>query len=855
VLDSVGLKRIAPGEPPRIAEVAAESTWAGYTEIASSLTGALWLIDRRRSQPTVVRFDPRSGSTKRFPITTIPFPEQLLEDGAGRVWVAGNGGAEFLDPGADAFRAVGELRGSLVAALEGLPGGGVIALPEVDLKSNPCCTGARGNIVLVDGTGRIAQRWNAEGVVGKGYLPMDITVDSEGGIWVATLVAGLFRFDSEQPLFEHLSSRSSSTMSSPLQLSSDFVTALAQQTDATLWIGTLRGGVQRIAPDGRSLRSFRHDAGVVGSIGSNEVWGFIEDQARRLWIATDRGMCLVEGDRFRCHPLPRGAYAVDVDAEGWFWIARYMSGAVSFDPESGAYGDPIPIAPEVITVFVDRDSSYLWLAGSSLYRARIARGQLLEPLVRIEAGGAPERLIYELHRDTRGVLWLASGVGLQRWDSETRRFASIDVPELRQTTVFSVAEDAQGRLWLGTSHGLVYYSPVTGVARRFRKQDGVLSGEFTRRAALLLHNGEMLFGGVNGVTRFRPERVLARREAPPLVFTGWRKVTSRGLEDGQLDGDARLHLGPGDRALTVDFAALTFAHGPAKRYRYRLEGVSSDWIESGEHQVSYPAPPPGRYTLRVQAAAGSEGEWNEPGSSLAIQVVPPFWRTSWFNALVGALVLASLWVLHQLRLRRVLATERLRLRISRDLHDEIGAGLSSIALLSDSIGRAEAVTDRDRAQLRRISRSARDMVADLRDIVWAIDPDGDRLGDVIARMKDVASSLLRDVNVTFHTPPSGELAEKINMAARRDLLLAFKELLHNVARHSRASNVRIELNSRGNEVALVVSDDGVGFDDGGAPSGTGLKSVRERAARLGGRFEVCSARGRGTTARFTLQLT
>jgi signal transduction histidine kinase len=195
------------------------------------------------------------------------------------------------------------------------------------------------------------------------------------------------------------------------------------------------------------------------------------------------------------------------------------------------------------------------------------------------------------------------------------------------------------------------------------------------------------------------------------------------------------------------------------------------------------------------------------------------------------------------------------MQISRDLHDEIGAGLSSIALMSDSVTSTSRIAAGDRSQLQTIAQTARDMVADLRDIVWAIDPDSDRLSDVVTRMRDTASALLHDVSVTFQVNPQRDLSRVIGMAARRDLFLIFKELLHNVARHSEARNVRIELQSTPDELRLVVADDGVGFTPAELQSGTGLKSMRERASRLGGDLQLSSEPGKGTTATFRVRTT
>jgi signal transduction histidine kinase len=155
----------------------------------------------------------------------------------------------------------------------------------------------------------------------------------------------------------------------------------------------------------------------------------------------------------------------------------------------------------------------------------------------------------------------------------------------------------------------------------------------------------------------------------------------------------------------------------------------------------------------------------------------------------------------------------------------------------------------------RIGRSARNMVADLRDIVWAIDPEGDRMHDVVTRMQDVAGDLLRGVHVSFHAPPADELNARITMPARRDLLRIYKEMLHNIARHAHAQSVDIRLAVHGDVVDLAVTDDGVGFDPDAVRAGTGLRSIRERAARLGGRIHIDARPGGGCTLTLTLKKT
>lgn len=813
----------------------------GISAMAVGKSGDVWLAGSDARSGRVLHFSPVDGEAQFYPLASVAMPYAIVADRVGNVFVGGERGLEILRPGTAQFRSLPEFKNLAVPALE-VDAQGMLLVP----------TDAW--LARIDNSGQIIERWNARELFGAGVLPQDVAVDREGGIWLATFTGGLFRLDPNKAVFEHASSKSRP----PLSLASDFITALAERNDGSLWIGTLRGGAYRVTNGPRGTQPFRHDPHNAATLASDEIWDFEEDRAGNLWIGTSKGVCMTYGAGFRCPRSDAGffpAFDMEKDADGWFWLAGAGVGAISFDPVTATFGKVALPPGGAITLYVDRDSSYLWIGGDGLHRARVSHGQLTEPLERVAVVGIAPKLIYDFHRSAKGVLWIGSNNGLHRWDAAHRQFASVDVPELRSTTVFSIEEDAEHRLWLGTAHGLVRYSPATGITRRYRRQDGVLSGEFNRRAALRRRDGEMIFGGVAGITRFRPNLVTGHRRVPPVVFTRWSRVTAKGPVLAAIHGAGALRLGPGDRAFTIDFAALTFGGSLAKRYRYRFEGLAPDWIESDDHTVTYATPPPGRYVFRVQTAAGSAGEWSEPGTALNFQVVPPFWGTSWFRVLLALLLLATLWLLHHLRLQRAVATERLRLRIARDLHDEIGAGLSSIALLSDSVGTTGTIADDDRTQLDTIARSARAMVDDLRDIVWAIDPGSDRLEDVIGHMKDVTSSLLRGVNVTFHAPPTAELSEKISMTARRELLLIFKELLHNIAKHAEARTVQIELRVHRSEVQLLITDDGIGFDIDGVWNGTGLRSLHERATRLGGKLRFTSQRGCGTSARLTIGTT
>lgn len=830
----------APGHSARA--VPANLPMPGPACLGPGRLGAIWLATAGPAGGEVRRIDARAVDHRRYAVADISSPCTVVEDEGGRLWLGTPRGLAALSPDEGRFHTVSGLAGIDVGDIEPDRRGGVWVL-----------TGR--SLMRVDSTLRVVGRWAPPRVFEGNPLTQDLEPDREGGLWVATLTQGVFRVAVEPPVFAHASGASVP----PMPLGNDFVIALHEQADGTLWAGMLGGGITRIAADWSRATTLRHEPEGPWSLASDDVWEFEEDTAGNVWAVTNGGICLLRNDGAQCHRSPLanpGFSSVERDHDGRFWLGVLMSGVIGFDPATRSFGAHLQVPGNLQTLYLDQATRHLWVGtlGEGIWRMRLKTGSEIDSLRPVPTPGWGKAAIFDLHRDRSGTLWVASDRGLGRWNPLADLVLPVDAVALRNTTVFSIENDDDGRLWLGTAHGLASYVPSSGATRRYRRADGVLSGEFNRRAALRRRDGSMVFGGIQGLTMFRPRDVVARRDPAPLVFTRWRKVMASGAMEAPLDGVSALRLLPDDRAFTIEFAALSFAPGPTRRYRYRVDGLDADWVEVTEPRATYGAPPPGRYVFRVQSSGTGESDWVTPGASLALVVVPPFYATAWFKALVVALVIASAWMLHRLRLRQALATERLRLRISRDLHDEVGAGLSSIALFSDAVNNAPTIGPDERRYIARIGEAARKLTADLRDIVWTIDPDGDRLDDVVSRMRDTAAVMVRGVELSFTAPAAAQLAGPVTMSARRDLLLLYKEILHNVARHARATAVRIGLHVQDGRLELTVSDDGVGFDTRAAPSGTGLRSITERVARLGGELDLESYPGKGTTVRVRMKL-
>jgi signal transduction histidine kinase len=314
-------------------------------------------------------------------------------------------------------------------------------------------------------------------------------------------------------------------------------------------------------------------------------------------------------------------------------------------------------------------------------------------------------------------------------------------------------------------------------------------------------------------------------------------------------------------------------------FKYQLEGLERDWKEAGTKRlVQYNYLRPGDYTFRVMACNNDE-VWNREGASLAFTVLPYFWQTWWFEAGAlaagaGAVAAGVLWVARR-RLRRKLehsqrqhALERERARIARDIHDDLGASLTRITLLSQS-ARSELPSEhRAATDLDTIYGTARELTRAMDEIVWAVNPRHDSLDSLVTYVGRFAQNFLSPVGLRCRLDvPMNLPAWTLTAEIRHNLFLAVKEALHNVMKHARATEVRISLELLADGFVLVVADNGQGFDPSALAAsaavagdnprlapGNGLFNMRKRLEEAGGRCEWHTAPQEGTRVRLTVNV-
>jgi signal transduction histidine kinase len=317
----------------------------------------------------------------------------------------------------------------------------------------------------------------------------------------------------------------------------------------------------------------------------------------------------------------------------------------------------------------------------------------------------------------------------------------------------------------------------------------------------------------------------------------------------------RLKLASGQNQVQVDFFSLGFRSGELFRYQYILEGADRDWgAATNQRSVTYANLKPGSYRFMVRAL-NADGLLSQAPAIVSFSIEPPVWQRWWFLTIASIMVGLAIYTAYRYRLARLLEVEQMRTRIAADLHDDIGASLSRVAIISEVLKRQLAVPGDGAARmLTEIAESARASIDSMSDIVWSIDPRHDNLNDVVLRIRQFAADVFDACGIKWQFQVSAE-AEKIKLDAqhRRHLLLIFKEAINNAFRHAECNFVWLSISVAGNLLKAEIRDDGRGF--GHQPSGQtrtngreghGLKNIGARADQLGGECKISASPHKGT---------
>ncbi len=724
--------------------------------------------------------------------------------------------------------------------------------------------------------------------------------DAAGNLVVGTLGAGVFWFDERGNAIR---------LSTEEELSNNYILSLVIDHEGTLWVGTDGGGlnrvkrklfdllpatqdmvVQSVAEDGqglwigsnnRGVGQWREGKFVPDSLLASDasIRCVFVDQRQRVYLGTPGfGLFLRQNDAF----LPVvSSVAINPYINA---LQQSRSGTLSIGTDGGLVqfnGDRWTLlttaqglSADAITAVAEDQTSGLWIGtrGGGLNLLRDDR----VTIYRKRDGELPSDDVSSIAVDSAGTVWVGTSSGLARWkDQRWSRYSAAD--GLASDSITYLLDDEMGNLWLGSNKGLMqvarrqlndFAEGRTSFlsARVYRREDGLPSANCTagsQPAAGRTRDGRLWFPTIKGLVSVNPSDLRPNTNPPPVI-----------IESVLIEGGPSVVPAPGGRVtvparrerVEIFYTGLNLGASERALFRYRLNGYEADWTHAGNVRVArYRKIPPGDYRF-VVSACNEDGVWNETGASLDLTVLPPYWATWWFRTLVVLIALgvvgSLVFYLSTQRLQRQLAAmkqqealEKERARIARDIHDQLGASLTQLALLGELVETDKDSPPEIEGHARQICQTARDTTRTLDEIVWTVNPSNDTLEGVVNYVCKYAQEYLAIAGLRYRLEIPPALPEaSIAPEVRHNIFLAAKEAVTNIVRHAHATSAWLRLNLEPHRFTLEIADDGrglAGMDAARAATRNGLSNMRRRMEDVGGSFEFVQRPEGGTLVRLS----
>ena len=687
--------------------------------------------------------------------------------------------------------------------------------------------------------------------------------DREGNWWAGVDAGGLAR----------IRERRFQTIDVGGEVSTKPAKSVCQEDNGTMWIATLGDGL------------LRGQGGVFTNVivpgGTEKGFAFClaSDPAGRLWVsAGEEDLYLRVGEVLKqVTPVVHGVKALLVDQAGRVW-AGTKSGLSWSRPEAPFDFMMVSgIARSTIRALTEDSQGNIWAGAEdgTLYCITTNSTTAFHP-----DDGKPTSVIWSLLAEEDGTVWVGTFRGglLRFRDGKFTRYGTAE--GLPDNVICQIISDGLGNLWFGSHHGIfrIARSDLEAFAEGgtkslpitvYGRSDGLPSLECSSRyqpAAGRSANGRLWFTTTKGAVSVQPGSMRPNLLPPPVVIEEVRidgKTLNLAMQAQKnppavvqhFDRDQlHLEIAPGKHQFEFHYTGLSLVASERVRFRHQLEGVDPGWVDAGNRRFAqYNFLPYGNYRFRV-SACNSDGVWNDVGQTLTFKILPHYFETWWFR-LLSALVVGVLMVgavryvvmrrLHQKmeQLARQQAVERERARIAKDIHDDLGANLTLIAVLGD-LARHEKAGER----IQKMASTARQAVKSLDEIVWAVNPRNDTLAHLLDYTGQYAVDYLRAagvrclLDVPEQTPP-----REVPSNVRHNLFLVVKEALQNIVKHAQASAVWLRINATGQGLRVVIEDDGRGFESVTETALTdGLRNMRQRMDEIGGTYRIQSRVGQGT---------
>jgi len=699
---------------------------------------------------------------------------------------------------------------------------------------------------------------------------LSLLVDNSGVLWVGThLGSGINKLDISSSKFLSFPINAKPNKS----LNDNIIWSIQEDQNKNLWIGTYRGGLNKFSPTKNEYNYFDK---LNSNIGDNHIRAIAEEKFGNLWIGTYSGGLthynlktkkfknFVHDENNSLSLKFNQIQSLFIENDTTLWVGTFGGGLNKFnldnfynygieDFESFQHNpaNPFSISDDRIYSIYKSKNGTMWFGthGGGLNKFNKNENSFINYKYNSKTNSVSDDRIMVLNETSDGKLLIGTfGGGLDILDTKKEEFTNLkSTINLECDDVYGILVDNSERVWLSSDIGIFKIEKDLTSFTKYDLNDGLQSLEFNGGAYFESNDGTFYFGGINGLNYFNPDSLVINDYNPSIVIS---KIK---IFDEELKGQTEnLVLERDQNYFSFEFAALDYMNPQKNKYKYKLEGFNEEWIyaDASQRKVNYTNLDPGKYTFSLMGT-NSDGIWNIKPTKINIEILAPFWMRWWFIGLV-LLTLASIvtFIIRQ-KFKYLLAMDKLKSNLSADLHDNVGAGLTEISILSEIASSEISKPNLAQKHLGQISELSRELVESMSDIVWVVNPKRDSLYDLIVRLKDSYGEVLGQMGISLVTFNLEKLDNiRLPIERRQNLYLIFKEALNNSIKHSNCSKIKIDFIISGNKLEMSLTDNGKGFDQNKKSLGEGLKNIVERAERVKGKLTINSDLEKGTTIKY-----
>lgn len=471
-------------------------------------------------------------------------------------------------------------------------------------------------------------------------------------------------------------------------------------------------------------------------------------------------------------------------------------------------------------------------------------------------------------------LWVGTeGGGLNHFEITTGNCTHYTTENgLPNNVVYGILHGSDGNLWLSTNRGISCFNPVSKEFKNYDVESGLQSNEFNRREYYSSPDGKLYFGGIQGYNSFYPENIKINNNGPQIVITDFKlfnkhisfKEAGSPLKES-IETTTDILLDYFQNVITFEFAALEYTAPKLNTYKYMLEGFNHEWVYPGRaREATFTNLDPGEYTFRVKGA-NSDGVWGTDEASIKIIILPPYYMTWWFKTAVILFVLIIVGLtIRYFIMRKVkekiikseheAAMERERLRIARDLHDDIGSRLTELRMISEMVSKKDLHDPDVKQKLKELSSASENVISTFGEIVWSLNPKNDSFEELVEFLSQQSTDFLSKADIRCRLELPDSLPNyMVSSEIRHNLIFTIKELMNNIVKHAEASIVQIALEINEVELVFEVKDNGIGFNINNTRKyGNGLNNIKSRIESIGCTISIESKIDHGTLTRISI---